>query len=68
MIDIFESDSGGASTGTMRRLTRIYYMGSHWCNLANMTETSMCGGNAAFCQITPDNSYCYYKMVCRKVL
>jgi len=23
-----------------------------WCNLANMTEPSMCGGDASLCQLT----------------
>jgi len=26
--------------------------GVHWSHLANITEPSMCGGFAAFCQIT----------------
>ena len=26
--------------------------GAHWHNLANATEPSMCGGDAASCQIT----------------
>jgi len=26
--------------------------GAHWHNLANMTEQSMCSGNASLCQIT----------------
>ena len=34
------------------------YMGAHWRHLANTTEPSMCGGNAALCQITVTN--CYY--------
>jgi len=25
--------------------------GAHWCNLANMTEPSMCGGSAAFVKL-----------------
>jgi len=28
------------------------YMGSHWRHLKNTTEPSMCGGDAALCQIT----------------
>jgi len=27
-------------------------MGAHWRHLANTTEPSMCGGDAALCQIT----------------
>ena len=34
------------------------YMGSHWCHLANTIEPSMCGGDAALCQITLTT--CYY--------
>jgi len=26
--------------------------GAHWCNLANRTEPSLCGGDAASCPIT----------------
>jgi len=26
--------------------------GAYWRNLANMVDPSMCGGDAAFCQIT----------------
>jgi len=32
--------------------------GAHWCHLANTTETSVCSGNAALCQITLTT--CYY--------
>jgi len=28
------------------------YMGAHWRHLANTTEPSVCGGDAALCQIT----------------
>jgi len=31
--------------------------GARWCNLANTTEPSMCGGDAAFCQITLTTCY-----------
>jgi len=31
--------------------------GSHWRNLANTIEPSMCGGDAAFCQITLTTCY-----------
>jgi len=34
------------------------YMGAHWRHLANTTEPPMCGGDAAFCQITLTT--CYY--------
>jgi len=31
--------------------------GAHWRNLANAIEPSMCGGDAAFCQLTLTTSY-----------
>ena len=30
----------------------FYIWGAHWRHLKNTTEPSMCGGNAALCQIT----------------
>jgi len=36
----------------------FYIWGAIWRHLANTTETSMCGGNAALCQITLTT--CYY--------
>ena len=30
---------------------------AHWRNLVNTTELPICGGNAAFCQITLTNYY-----------
>jgi len=35
---------------------------AHWCHLANMNELSICGGNAAWCQVTLTACYyyCYY--------
>jgi len=30
----------------------LYIWGAHWCHLANTTEPSVCGGDAALCQIT----------------
>ena len=30
----------------------FYVWGAHWRHLANTTEPSMCGGDAALCQIT----------------
>jgi len=32
-------------------------MGSQWRQLANTIEPSMCGGDAAFCQITLTNTF-----------
>jgi len=31
--------------------------GAHWRRLANKTEPSVCGGDAAFCQITLTTCY-----------
>jgi len=33
-------------------LSFCYIWGAHWRHLKNTTEPSMCGGNAALCQIT----------------
>jgi len=43
----------GGSTGTMWMPIGVYWMGSHWRNLANGEpgEASACGGDAALCQI-----------------
>jgi len=30
----------------------LYMWGAHWRHLKNTTEPSMCGGDAALCQIT----------------
>jgi len=37
----------------------FYTWGAHWRHLANTTEPSMCGGDAALCQITLTTCYCY---------
>ena len=34
---------------------------AHWRHMANTTETSMCGGDAALCQITFTTCYYYCK-------
>jgi len=36
---------------------------AHWRNLANMIEPSICGGNAALCQVTLTTCYYYYELV-----
>jgi len=36
----------------------LYVLGAHWCHLVNTTEPSVCGGDAALCQITM--TICYY--------
>jgi len=35
----------------------FYIRGAHWRHLANTTEPSMCGGDAALCQITLTTCY-----------
>jgi len=34
--------------------------GAYWCHLANMIEPSVCGSDAALCQITLTSYYYYY--------
>ena len=44
-------------------MATIYWLsiyGAHWCHLANMTEASMCGGNAALSIITLTTCFHYY--------
>jgi len=48
---IWDVDSVGSNEACIR-------YGAHWRHLANMIEPSMCGGNAAFCQITLTTSFC----------
>ena len=35
---------------------------AYWRNLANTTEPSVCGGDAALCQITLTTCYYYYSV------
>jgi len=44
--------SHSARDRTGRVPTGMYETGTHWRNLANTIETSMCGGNGALYQIT----------------
>jgi len=44
-----QSNSVGGSTGTC---VDVDWGGAHWRHLANATEPSMCGSDAALCQIT----------------
>jgi len=37
---------------SMDPVNRVLYVGAHWRDLVNTTEPSMCGGDAALCQIT----------------
>jgi len=38
----------------------FYIWGAHWCHIVNMTEPSMCRGDAALCQITLTTWWYYY--------
>jgi len=44
--------SSGAEDVAMAAIFGFLHMGSHWRHLANTSEPSMCGGDAALCQIT----------------
>jgi len=43
---------------SMASTLAFYIWGAHWHHLKNTTEPSMCGGDAALCQITLTT--CYY--------
>jgi len=45
----------------MATILAFYIGGVHWRLLANMTEPSMCGGDAALCQITLTTCYLQYR-------
>jgi len=44
---------------------RVLDVGAHWRHLANTTEPSVCGGDAALCQITLTSYYYVIYMVLR---
>jgi len=44
--------SKGCCQLAMATIFGFLYMGAHWRHRANTTESSMCGGDAALCQIT----------------
>ena len=52
----------GLLTGVGRRRHMLH--GTHWRHLANTSEPSVCGGDAALCQITLatcyNNSECWF--------
>jgi len=49
----------------MATIFGFLYRGAHWRHqLANTTEPSMCGGDAALCQITLTMHLFYYCTVC----
>jgi len=41
---------------------------AHWCNLANATELSVCGGDAALCQCTLATCYYFKRLRCQLFL
>jgi len=41
----------------------FYIWGAHWRHLKNTTEPSMCGGDAALCQITLTTCFNYFRHV-----
>ena len=51
----------------MATILGFLYMGyttTHWRHLANTTEPSMCGGDAALYQVTLSTCYlCYYQVI-----
>jgi len=56
---LFDSDGRFRGQSIQRRHGRDRVSkGAHWSHLANTTEPSMCGGDAALCQITL--TACYY--------
>jgi len=46
------ADFGLLRDVVMATIFGFLHMGAHWRRLANTTEPSMCGGDAALCQIT----------------
>jgi len=47
----------------MAAILAFYIWGAHWRHLKNTTEPSMCGGDAALCQITLTTCFCFSQMV-----
>jgi len=45
----------------MATIFGFLYMGAHWRHLANTTEPSMCGSDAALCQIALTTCCNYYQ-------
>jgi len=54
---------GGMDSG--RPKEKYVGWGLHWCHTANTIEPSMCGGDAAFFQITLTTYYYYYYLFLR---
>ena len=45
-------DSGGPKEAQVQSSSMGLHGWTHWCHLANTIEPSVCGGDAALCQIT----------------
>jgi len=45
----------------------LYIRGAHWRHLANMIQPSMCGGDAALCQITLTTCFSLLYLTCKSV-
>ena len=45
----------------MATIFGFLYMGAYWRHLKNTTEPSICGGDAALCQITLSTCYYYFR-------
>ena len=58
-------DEDIADFDVLRDVATIFGLlwGAYWHHLANTTEPSMCGGDAALCQITL-TTCCYYDYYC----
>jgi len=52
----------------MATILAFYIWDAHWRNLANTTEPTMCGGDAALCQIILTTCYYLqmYSMICHE--
>jgi len=47
-----QSNSAGRRTGMVHMMTKFTRGGTHWRHLVYAIEPSVCGGDAALCQIT----------------
>ena len=60
-VAVWDVDSGGSKEACVRWGCNL-----HWRNLTNTIQPSICGGDAACCQITLTTCY-YYVQACQKV-
>ena len=52
------------STSSVEWVPMCLHVRAHWRHLANTIEPSVCGGDAALCQITLTTCYYYYNCLC----